>query len=72
MFGLWWDIWFRQAFNSLFPLPEWKEALPNLSIGDIYLIIYDSKVGKGDYRLCRVVKTETDDKGLVRTVSVVK
>ena len=29
------------------------------------------KVGKGDYQLCRVVETETDDKGLVTTVFVV-
>ena len=71
LLSLWWDMWFRQAFDSLFPLPKWKTVMPNLNVGDVCLIKYDQKVGKGDFRLCRVVETKSDDKGLVRTVSVV-
>ena len=31
---------------------------------------YEHKVGKADYRLCKVVEVEKDAKGLVRTVMV--
>ena len=70
IFTLWWDMWFRQAFDSLFPLPKWKERMPNLSPGDVCLLKYERKVGKGDFRLCKVVEVHPDEKGLVRTVTV--
>ena len=63
-------LWFPQAFDSLFPLPKWKERMPNLSPGDVCLLKYERKVGKGDFRLCKVVEVHPDEKGLVRTVTV--
>ena len=68
--SLWWKMWFRQVFDSLFPYPAWKERKPNLSVGDICLLGWEAKLGKGHYKLCRVVATQSDERGLVRTVEV--
>ena len=67
---LWWNMWFRQVFDSLFPLAKWKTRMPNLKIGDICLMGAESKLGKGRYRLCRVTSVEEDERGLVRSVQV--
>ena len=45
LLSLWWDLWFPQAFDLLFPLPKWKEMMPNLSPGDVCLLKYERKVG---------------------------
>ena len=44
--------------------------MPILAAGDVCLLRYDRKVGKGDYRLCKVVEVHPDKKGLVHTGSV--
>ena len=67
---VWWDLWFTQAFDSLFPLPKWKEKMVNLAPGDIVLVGWEVKLGKGQYRLAKVKMVEKDDKGLVRTATV--
>ena len=66
----WWQLWYSQVFSSLFPLNKWKEQHKNLKAGDVCLVKYDRKVGKADYRLCRVKDVDHDTKGLVRTVRV--
>ena len=66
----WWQLWYSQVFSSLFPLNKWKEQQKNLKAGDVCLVKYDRKVGKADYRLCRVKDVDLDSKGLVRTVRV--
>ena len=71
MLSVWWNLWYHQAFDALFPLPKWKEAMPNLNPGDVCLLKYDRKIGKGDFRLCKVEEVHPDDKGLVRTVTVI-
>ena len=38
----------------------------NLDIGDMRLVKYEHKVGKADYRICKVVEVEKDAKDLVR------
>ena len=55
---------------SLFPYNKWKEEKENLEPGDVCLLKYEKKIGKGDYRLCKVETVEKDLKGLVRTVEV--
>ena len=67
--GLFWNMWYKEVFEYLFPLQKWKEEHPNLQVGDVSLLYYPSKV-KGDYKLCKVLEVETDSKGLVRTVFV--
>jgi len=42
--NLWWDIWFREVFDSLFPLPKWKERLPNLEVDNICILRYEGKI----------------------------
>ena len=66
----WWQLWYVQVFYSLFPLPKWKLRKDNLVIGDIVLVAWESKLGKGQYRMARVVRADQDDKGLVRTATV--
>ena len=67
----WWNMWFRQVFESLFPLPKWKTRMPNLRTGDICLLGWKTKMGKGNYKLCKVSAVEKDERELVRTVEVV-
>ena len=66
----WWELWYRQVFDSLFPLPAWKERKKNLQVGDICLLGGKENLGKGTYRLCRVTACLEDERGLVRTVEV--
>ena len=68
--GAWWNQWYSQVFSSLVPYKKWKKEMANLAIGDICLVKYDHKVGKSDYRICKVVEVEEDAKGLVRTVTI--
>ena len=68
--GAWWNEWYSQVFSSLVPYNKWKKEKPNLEVGDVCLVKYDHKVGKADYRICRVEEVEMDAKGLVRTVTV--
>jgi len=68
--GAWWNEWYSQVFSSLIPYKKWKDEKPNLSVGDVCLVKYDHKVGKADYRICKVQEVEIDNKGLVRTVTV--
>ena len=42
----------------------------NLTPGDIVLVGWEAKMGKGQYRLARVKEVEKDEKGLVRTATV--
>ena len=66
----WWDLWYAQVFSSLFPYTKWKKECKNVKPGDVCLVKYEKKVGKADYRISRVDRVETDDKGLVRTAWV--
>ena len=39
----WWDFWFAQCFEALFPFAKWKHAMPNLKVGDIVLFGSEKK-----------------------------
>ena len=60
----------REVFNSLMPYRRWSKAYPNLSVGDICLLMTDSKVSHPTYRLCRIAEVFPDINGLVRTVRI--
>ena len=68
----WWGMWYRQVFSSLLPYHDQgaSEVRGNLTVGDICLVFYDSKVGKGDYRLSIVRQIHPDEHGVVREVTV--
>ena len=68
--GIWWGMWFRQCFDSLLPYRTWKDRKQNLEVGDVCLMGWEEKLGKGSYRLCRIVDVEIDETSLVRTVTV--
>ena len=42
----------------------------NLEVGDIVLVETKLKIGKGSYRMARVIETHPDDNGLVRKVTL--
>ena len=67
---LWWRMWYSQVFSSLVPFKKWKNIEENVKVNDICLVKYENKVTRADYRLCKVVETEKDEKDLVRTVRV--
>ena len=66
----WWEIWYSQVWDTLFPRSTWKEPKDNLEVGDICLKGWSSQLGKGRYVLWRVVQTYPDENNLVRTVDV--
>ncbi|MCP3680184.1 MAG: hypothetical protein GY782_08035 [Gammaproteobacteria bacterium] len=66
----WWSLWIKQVFPSLIPYRKWKTEHRNPKVGDVVLVHYQSKVGKGDYRLARVSEVKPDHHGIVRTVTV--
>ena len=68
----WWDLWTAQCFDNLVPFPNNAAAKreANIEEGNVCLLRYLGKVTKGDYRLCRVVRTFPDDEGIVRKVEV--
>ena len=65
-----WQIWFAQIWDTLFPKNRWKEVKENLQEGDICLKGSIATLGKARYILCRVKKTFPDENGLVRTVKL--
>ena len=67
---LWWSQWMRQVFPSLVPFRKWKVEHRNPCVGDVVLVQYSSKVGKGDFRMARVSEVHPDSHGVVRTITV--
>ena len=67
---LWWDQWVKQAFPHLVPFKRWKWEHRNLRPGDIVSILYDKKIGKGEFKMGRVLSVHPDSHGTVRTVTV--
>ena len=67
---LWWSQWIVQALPHLVPFKKWKTEHRSLCVGDIVLVLYEKKVGKGTYRLGRVTDVHPDIHGIVRTVTV--
>ena len=67
---LWWKQWYVQVFPSLVPFKKWRKEERNIQIGDIVLVMYEKSVGKGDYRLARVLRVYPDVHDVVRTVKV--
>ena len=67
---LWWKQWYVQVFPSLVPFKKWRKEERNIQIGDIVLVMYEKSVGKGDYRLARVLSVYPDVHDVVRTVKV--
>ena len=51
-------------------IKKWKTEHRSLCVGDIVLVLYEKKVGKGTYRLGRVTDVHPDIHGVVRTVTV--
>ena len=66
----WWKQWHSQCFETLLPFPRWKKSHPNVAVGDVCMLNWTSKLGPGEYRLCRVIKVFPDANGLVGDAEV--
>ena len=44
MLELWWDQWLKQVFPALLPYQKWRTEHRNISVGDVVLVLYASKV----------------------------
>ena len=67
---LWWKQWIVQVFPSLVPYKKWRVEQRNVQQGDIVMVLYTKKIGKGEYRLGRILEAYKDKHGVVRTVKV--
>ena len=59
-----------QVLPHLVPYRRWKHEHRSLKVNDIVLVLYDRKLGKGVYKLGRVMSVHPDDLGVVRTLTV--
>ena len=66
----WWNLWFHQIWQDLFPMNKWIEPRENLKPGDICLKGSTPSLKKGKYIVCRIKEAYPDEKGLVRTVLI--
>ena len=66
----WWRMWFCQIWHDLFPRNKWIQERENLEKGDVCLKGYSQSLKKGKYIICRVIETNPDEKGPVRTVKI--
>ena len=64
-----WAKWIRDYFPSLIMQQKWHTAQQNLMVGDI-VMIQDSNLVRGKWRLGRVSKIKPGDDGKVRNVEV--
>ena len=62
--------WKVEVFPHLLPYKKWRNEVRNLAVGDVVLVLYDSKMVAGDYRLARIVEVHPDPHGVIRTVTV--
>ena len=65
----WWSSWIKQCFPHLIPCKKWRQAGRNLEIGDVCLLYYPGSL-TGKYKLVKVVEVHPDEKGMVRTVTI--
>ena len=70
LFVQWWHKFYVDSFDQLFKYPKWYKETDNLKPGDVCLLKTVPKVGKPEYRLCRVSETYPDSSGVVRTVKI--
>ena len=67
---MWWQRWSAVGFPLLCPRRKWTQPHRNLTPGDIVLLKGDQQVGKGVYRLARVMRALPDSNNVVRTVVI--
>ena len=64
---IFWSRWKREYLSTLQERQKWNHPKRNLQIGDIVLI-KDDNTPRNNWALGRIVSTEPDDQGLVRSV----
>ena len=63
----WWRQAVAQNLASMVPVPKWRTDRRNVQVGDVVQLEYAGRL-VAEYRLARVVCTEPDMDGLVRSV----
>ena len=66
----WWSAWIKQVFPHLIPCKKWRTAVRNLEVEDICLLYYPGSL-TARYKLVKVVEVHPDERGIVRTVSII-
>ena len=64
-----WSRWIKTVLPTMLPVQRWKREEKNLIVGDVVLLTFPGNV-KDDYILARVPQVHTEEKNLVRRVSV--
>ena len=59
-----------QVLPALLSYQKWSSQSHNVQVGDVVLIHYEVKYGKGEYRLARVTQVHPAANNVVRTVTV--
>ena len=65
----WWSLWIKQVFPHLIPCKKWGQTGRNLEVGDVCLLYFPGSL-TGKYKLVKVVEVHPDEKGMVRTVTI--
>ena len=52
------------------PYKKWRQEYRSIQERDVVMVLYEKKVGKGTYRLGRVLAIHPDKHGVVRTMTV--
>ena len=66
----WWSAWIKQVFPHLIPCKKWRTAVRNLEVEDICLLYYPGSL-TARYKLVKVEEVHPDERGIVRTVSII-
>ena len=67
---VWWQRWSSTGFPLMCPRRKWTQVHRNVAVGDVVLLRPNQQVGKGVYRLARVLRTMPDSDHVVRTVVI--
>ena len=67
--GAFWKRWTREVFPTLVIQPKWHTEQRNLKIGDVVLV-QDSNLVRGKWRMAVVSKSESSEDGRVRRVKL--
>ena len=66
----WWARWQSCAFPLFTPRRKWVYRARNLTPGDVVLLLEESKLKRGSYRLAIVREVKVDEAGVVRSAVI--
>ena len=67
---VWWQHWQAAAGLLFTPRKKWLQATRPLQVGDVVMLLGQTKLGPNKYRLARVVRLLPGNDGVVRSVVI--